>query len=168
MGRLVALPGRGAGDSWSLRSLPTQAILWFCDNSSWKLPCLPAAQGDLAVPRFSLTPAFFKNSTASHIRKQRWRASKQGLLENRSHTSQIKWHKEKAKYCFVCRQSPRATIRERRGKTVLLPELSIFLLFPQQNFLLWAQQLPLVRAEGKKYGVTKQMQPAYRKHGSPL
>jgi len=30
MGRLVALTGRGAGGSWSLRSLPTQAILWFC------------------------------------------------------------------------------------------------------------------------------------------
>lgn len=24
----MALPGRGAGDSWSLRSLPAQAILW--------------------------------------------------------------------------------------------------------------------------------------------
>ena len=32
MGRLVALSGRGVGDSWSLRSLPTQAILWFCDG----------------------------------------------------------------------------------------------------------------------------------------
>jgi len=32
MGRLVALPGWGVGDSWSLRSLPTQAILWFCDS----------------------------------------------------------------------------------------------------------------------------------------
>ena len=31
MGRLVALPGRGVGASCSLRSLPTQAILWFCD-----------------------------------------------------------------------------------------------------------------------------------------
>jgi len=30
MGKLVALPGRGVGDSWYLRSLPTQAILWFC------------------------------------------------------------------------------------------------------------------------------------------
>jgi len=30
MGRLVALPGRRVGDSWPLRSLPPQAILWFC------------------------------------------------------------------------------------------------------------------------------------------
>ena len=32
MGRLVALPGREVGDSWSLRSLSTQAIPRFCDS----------------------------------------------------------------------------------------------------------------------------------------
>jgi len=36
MGRLVALHGRAVGDSWSLRSLPTQAMLWFCDNIAHK------------------------------------------------------------------------------------------------------------------------------------
>lgn len=51
--------------------------------------------------------------------------------------------------CFSSRCSPRATGKQGRSKTVQLPEFSILLLFPQQNLLLWAQQLPLVRAKGK-------------------
>lgn len=51
--------------------------------------------------------------------------------------------------CFSSRCSPSATGGEGRSKTVPLPEFSILLLLPQQNLLLRAQQLPLVRAKGK-------------------
>lgn len=72
--------------------------------------------------------------------------------------------------CFIFRHSSRATGREGRGKTVPLPEFSIFLIFPQQNLLLWAQQLPFVRAEGKKQKMANQMWPQIqgRVHSFPL
>lgn len=96
---------------------------------------------------FSLTPVL-KNSashvstaTAPHSTKQRgaWAAIKYityalALV---------------AMCCFSSRCSPSATGGEGRSKTVPLPEFSILLLLPQQNLLLRAQQLPLVRAKGK-------------------
>lgn len=102
------------------------------DKSSRGCPLSPAAPGDLAMLCFALTPAL-KNS-AFHV-----------STATPSHSIKLRGARATLKLITYAL----ATGRDGRSKTVSLPEFSIILLFPQQNLLLRAQQLPFVRAKGK-------------------
>jgi len=88
MGRLVALPGRGVGDSWSLRSLPFQ-LRPFCDSVCdsvilWVAGCLRDFQFGDRVSSCTIEMSFlWASSSAPENPKDTLLGSNQAIGQDR-------------------------------------------------------------------------------------